>query len=503
MNTMIQFLRTRAGIFRRFVVFSWLISVGLAAPTVAQIRYPIVWITGGAAPLGVQAEVGITLDRMPDVPGVGFSSFELLIAYDSAAITLVDGLPGRQLTNCGWESFTYQEESLPDGRPGIRISAIADIDNGDTHPSCFLEGRIGEIVKLRFQVTTDSSYGCSSHPIQFYWGQCTDNLFVPVTTDSIFVAFSGCGVAPGCPTPPPPALPSVEGLPLSCAAGPIAGRIPSPSITFWSSQLELTSTCPPPLDRGDINLNGIAYETADAVYYINYLLEGDDALESDPLLRFRQIANSDVNADSIPLSYRDLFYLVKVLAGDFSPMPNSRATDTVTAVFTQDLGAKSVRVASPHSLAGGWLRFHGEIIPTFQTAVIGEWIQTASFVNGVTRVLILTEADSCLANDDIWFTYQGEGVLFDVETGDLHNTPIRNQLAFQGASASCGDINLVPQISISDVVYLIQYIFAAGPPPPDLTSVDVNCDSTTSVADAVYLVNYIFAGGLAPCANCP
>ncbi len=67
----------------------------------------------------------------------------------------------------------------------------------------------------------------------------------------------------------------------------------------------------------------------------------------------------------------------------------------------------------------------------------------------------------------------------------------------------CGDADGSSMITISDAVYLINYIFAGGPAPDPLLAGDVDCNSIVTISDAVYLINYIFAGGAAPCAACP
>lgn len=66
----------------------------------------------------------------------------------------------------------------------------------------------------------------------------------------------------------------------------------------------------------------------------------------------------------------------------------------------------------------------------------------------------------------------------------------------------CGDADGSQAISISDAVYLINYIFAGGPPPNPVLAGDADCSHAVSISDAVYLINYIFAGGQTPCANC-
>lgn len=72
-----------------------------------------------------------------------------------------------------------------------------------------------------------------------------------------------------------------------------------------------------------------------------------------------------------------------------------------------------------------------------------------------------------------------------------------------GAQFLCGDSDGSNTVSITDVVYLINYIFAGGPPPSPLLAGDADCSGALSISDAVYLINYIFAGGPQPCATCP
>lgn len=64
-----------------------------------------------------------------------------------------------------------------------------------------------------------------------------------------------------------------------------------------------------------------------------------------------------------------------------------------------------------------------------------------------------------------------------------------------------GDANGSGGLSIADAVWLINYIFAAGPAPTPYTvcSGDADCNCAISIADAVYIINYIFSGGPAPC----
>jgi len=63
-----------------------------------------------------------------------------------------------------------------------------------------------------------------------------------------------------------------------------------------------------------------------------------------------------------------------------------------------------------------------------------------------------------------------------------------------------GDANHDGIVNVSDVVYLISYLFKGGPAPIPSTIVgDANCDGKVTVADAVSLIYYLFKGGPKPC----
>jgi len=62
----------------------------------------------------------------------------------------------------------------------------------------------------------------------------------------------------------------------------------------------------------------------------------------------------------------------------------------------------------------------------------------------------------------------------------------------------CGDANGSGEIDIDDVVYIINYIFAAGPEPIPVESGDANASGEVDIDDVVYLISYIFSGGPDP-----
>ena len=61
-----------------------------------------------------------------------------------------------------------------------------------------------------------------------------------------------------------------------------------------------------------------------------------------------------------------------------------------------------------------------------------------------------------------------------------------------------GDADGNGTVEVGDVIYLINYLFKAGPVPSPFEAGDANCDSKINIGDAVYLINYLFKGGPAP-----
>jgi hypothetical protein len=62
----------------------------------------------------------------------------------------------------------------------------------------------------------------------------------------------------------------------------------------------------------------------------------------------------------------------------------------------------------------------------------------------------------------------------------------------------CGDATGDWNVDISDVVYLLNYLFVHGPAPCPLGRADDNRDCEVDASDLVYELNYLFAGGPRP-----
>ena len=65
-----------------------------------------------------------------------------------------------------------------------------------------------------------------------------------------------------------------------------------------------------------------------------------------------------------------------------------------------------------------------------------------------------------------------------------------------------GDANADGAINVGDAVYIVNYIFKGGPPPPLPNLADANGDCAINIGDAVYLINYVFKSGPLPRQGC-
>jgi hypothetical protein len=263
-----------------------------------------------------------------------FGGFDFLIGYDASALAFTEATLADFWVNCGWEYFTYRYNwngncgnACPSGL--LRVVGIAETNNGPNHPDwdCMAQWAPGEdcyeggeiLFTLTFYLSNDRTLECQFAPVRFYWMDCGDNTMSTVGGDTLAINrfiydIGSCQYAE---------MQDYEfGLPGYYGApdDPCLDGDKVPPVRF----LDLCNggvdiVCADSIDkRGDINVNGVVYEIADAVMLTNYFIKGlkafDDHVEAS-------IAASDVNADGIALSVADLVYLVRVIVGDANPYP--------------------------------------------------------------------------------------------------------------------------------------------------------------------------------------
>ncbi|MCJ7458941.1 MAG: SBBP repeat-containing protein, partial [candidate division Zixibacteria bacterium] len=111
--------------------------------------------------------------------------------------------------------------------------------------------------------------------------------------------------------------------------------------------------------------------------------------------------------------------------------------------------------------------------------------------------------DSTLVHTNLWTSEETDTLSFGkyfwkVRAYDNHLSTWSNQ-TWSLNLCMAGDGNCDCRITVSDVVYLVNFLFKGGSPPCTLQAGDPNCDRWVTVSDIVYLINYLFKGGPLPC----
>jgi|GEM_PF-6971720 len=276
--------------------------------------------------------------------------FELEVEFDYIDLTFYGAMRGGLLERrvydqedppvfWSWEYFTYRvlpctvphkykillfgQADMPDGlfRKGYCLVAGGETDQDpstwwyvDVIPGDPPDTIGATLAWLKFQVANNELLRDLKLPIAFEWehklsadtndaGQyyiiqdwdCAENTFSSCSGNDLYASNDPLEFDPFiCSDPeqyPPLAI-------LDFVAGGV--HICSPCTSFKCV-------------RGDINLNHIAYETADAVLFARYFVEGVYVFT---LNMDEQICATDVNADGRTLTLSDLIYLIRVILRD-------------------------------------------------------------------------------------------------------------------------------------------------------------------------------------------
>ncbi len=261
------------------------------------------------------------------------AGFDFLVQYDASALNITGASEGGMFTGNAWEYFTYRfgpngncGSGCPTGK--FRMVALAEYNNGMVHPSGFtnVSGGSDELAVMHFQVSNDRTLECNQTNINFCWYDCGDNAISSVSGDSLFISryiysadtANNFGDGGAASIAADGTFPTQLGAPIVCetSGGPDKPE-PIRKIDFQNGAVFIV--CADSIDaRGDINLNGLSNEIADATMYTNYFTSGLSAFGTHIE---GSIAASEVNGDGVPLSVADLVYLVRVIVGDALPLP--------------------------------------------------------------------------------------------------------------------------------------------------------------------------------------
>ncbi len=292
--------------------------------------------------------------------------FDFLIAYDNTALSFVSAIEGDIYTECGWEYFNYRYgangncgNACPKGL--LRVIGLAETNNGPNHPRCNKLSELpGDLFCLDFLVTNDRTFECQYAPVRFYWNDCGDNSIAYNPSDDPtgfvqaqaisreiheFDGFTG-NIANGNT-----GFPTYYGAQNTCLAGGGDGK-PAPIRFLDLINGGVDIACVDSIDdRGDVNLNGVSNEVADAVLFTNYFVYGMGVFTVNAA---GQIAATDVNVDGLVLSVADLVYLIRIVVGDAQPYPKPAPVESVLKISAKGiLSIEDVQVGAASIVLAG------------------------------------------------------------------------------------------------------------------------------------------------------
>jgi hypothetical protein len=372
---------------------------------------------------GHYVDVDICINKGSEIMG----GFDFLIGYDASALAFTEAALGDWLVACGWEYFTYRfnwngncGNACPSGL--VRLVGMAETNNGPNHPDegclaqytpgldCYDCGTV--IATLTFFLSNDRTLECMLAPVRFYWMDCGDNTISTMSGDTLAINryiydIGSCEYLQmqdymfG--------LPGYYGAPDDpCLEGDKV--TPVRFVDFCNGGVDIV--CADSIDkRGDINVNGVVNEIADAVMFTNYFISGLSAFGSHVE---SSIAASDVNADGIALSVADLVYLVRVIVGDANPYPKPLPESPVTISAQGGM----IRYNSPVDMGAALLTFqvNGEIgSPQLGSGARGMDMKYAREGDELRILVFNIGSEMITAGDNVLVTIPGEVELTGAE----------------------------------------------------------------------------------------
>jgi hypothetical protein len=336
-------------------------------------------------------EIPIILNNFQNKIG----GFELEVEYDYIDLTFYGAEPGILLsqrwytqtipdsTLWSWEYFTYRvlpcplcacckykillygQAEMPDGlyRRGYCIGTPVDDETywGDDYATYIHKNGEPERVKvgatlvwLKFQVANNELLRDLKLPVVFEWEHklsstypyhiiqdwdCAENTFSSCDGSKLYVSKN-----------------TMQYDPTVCPDLPADQLI----LDFIDGGVHICSICTAFVCvRGDVNMDGNAYTTADAVMFARALVFGAENVFQIDLAK--QKCATDANADGRNMMLSDLIYMIRVIQHDATPFPKLGPSSDVANLIVSD-GRITVECAS--AIGGLLFEFDGAVTPT-------------------------------------------------------------------------------------------------------------------------------------------
>ena len=367
-------------------------------------------------------------------PLLGLGGFDLTVGYQEEGLAFQSANAGDLFDACGWEYYSFVRsnvDSIDANGPTsvIKMIGLAELVHGSSS-ACFVNGYDDAsllpitIATLRFRATEEPTWGCHFAPVRFYWTSCSDNVLTSSDGSQSFFSAHVYGfydynrIFDAAELTGTYGIPTYYGTESTLEAEGCFGSypwVPNPSskILFQGGGVEIP--CDPwPDNRGDINLNGYAYEVADAAMFTNYLINGVVAFGTHVE---GSTAASDINANGIPLELADFVLLIRIIVGNAVPYPY---TAPVPGTLHRGVSDDQISITSDHKTCALYLTVDGEITP-----VLLDLQMEMSFAAdaGTTRLIIMTDSLNPMAETP-FLVLPGAGAIAKAEATTYVGRPI-------------------------------------------------------------------------------
>lgn len=317
---------------------------------------------------------------------VELSAFEIACYYDKTMLTLI-GVEKDSTRISNWGVFDYV--STFDSKVFIQARSSAS-----NPPTNLLDKGSGRIARLKFLTTSDLAFAGFFTRVGFYFITAND------PTENVVYEADGTIV-------PRNEIPYESG-------GVLVKR--------YDGLI------------GDLNLNSIAFEIADLVYFTNYFIDPINY----PLDGARWL-NSDINQDGTPATLGDLVMMIRIVTGGGGKLAGSREKKEALQWEFGSYGGESVyRLAPGATFAAALLVFEVSDAVSPVTSLAGAELRVHQEGNLV-RVLILEPSGEEISLDEgvlLSFPLGSAITLVSQEFVDRSGTPLALQRLHEGVLPS-------------------------------------------------------------------
>jgi hypothetical protein len=370
-----------------------------------------------------------------------FGGFELEVEFDYTSMCFVSAERGALLNESytdpdgifwSWEYFTYRvlpcpippcqkykillygQAEIPNGLMN-RGLPIPELDTPDTLVLLNFVVMNNELLRgfeipvcWEWEGTIDPETGCLVED----WN-CGENTFSSVSGDTLYTSILCCQFVDSICDDPTPGIESILNFQPQTECASVCGQVCGGVVVCPAGP----SIC----KRGDVNMNTVTYEVADAVLFASYFVYGTSVFVHDQAY---QICATDANADGRTLTLSDLIYLIRVILHDAVEIPKLTPASEVANVI---ICGNTITTECAAPIAAILFKFDGSVSPTLLTDM--------EMVHNDSKVLVWNRDGKSFTTSEI-LSFAGDAELVSVTAVDYDTRELKTSITTKVAPAS-------------------------------------------------------------------